>query len=292
MQLAAPLAPHAKTITLSDGMRIVLADSAEPHKPALVLIHGLQDEADSWQRVFEPLTRTHRVVALDLPGFGRSDKSRRAYTIGLFAKTVLAVMTQLGIDRAALAGNSLGGMIAEHIALTQTPRVTALALLSGTLSITRHPPSNAGGIRQRLFANRIELQYFETLRRDPQAAYRTLKPYYRDLAGLPQTQRDFLFQRVNERVWDEPQRRAAFSVRNNMLPFFALNALRIRREIAKLRVPTQVIWGADNVIFPTANGPARAALQPGAVFHALPECGHLPQQEQPERVVEILASAR
>jgi pimeloyl-ACP methyl ester carboxylesterase len=203
---------------------------------------------------------------------------------------VLDVMTQLGIDKTALAGNSLGAMVAEYVALTHAPRVTQLALLSGTLSITQPPAGPPGGLLKRLFADRLEKRYFAQLRADPQAAYATLQPYYHDLAALPEQQRAFLFQRVNERVWDEAQRRAARSVRNAMPLFFAQHMLQIKRGVAALRIPTQIIWGANDVIFATANGPARAARQSGAQYHELAQCGHLPQQEQPMQIVHTLCA--
>jgi pimeloyl-ACP methyl ester carboxylesterase len=288
MQYADAFVPFGATVAFEDGTSVAVADTGERDKPALVLIHGLQDEADSWQRLLPMLRDRFRIIAPDLPGHGRSDKRARRYTIPFLADAVLQTMTRLGVGQAVLAGNSLGAMIAEYIALTQTPRVSRLVLISGTLAITKQPPSGNSGLMDRLFADRAERAYFARLRADPDAAYDTLRPYYADLDALPEGQRAFLRMRVNERVNDEAQRRAAFSIRSNMAWFFVRNLVTIRRKIAHLKVPTQIIWGADDVVFPTANGPARKALQPNADYVALPDCGHLPQQERPDDVAAVL----
>jgi pimeloyl-ACP methyl ester carboxylesterase len=288
MQYADALAPYGVTVTLDDSSRIAVVDTGNRDKPALVLIHGLQDEADSWQRLVPLLRDRFRIIAPDLPGFGRSDKRARRYTIPFLADAVLQTLTRLGVGQAVYAGNSLGAMIAEYIALTQAPRVTRLVLISGTLSITKQPPSSGGTVIDKLFAERAERAYFAKLRANPNAAYETLRAYYRNLDELPEAQRAFLFERVNARVNDEAQRRAAFSIRANMALFFVRNLAMIRRGTPKLSMPVSIVWGANDVVFPTSNGPARKALQAGAEYIELPECGHLPQQERPDDVAAVL----
>jgi pimeloyl-ACP methyl ester carboxylesterase len=288
MRYADSIAQFATTLTLDDGTSLALIDTAERDKPPLTLIHGLQDEADSWQRVVPLLRDRFRVIAPDLPGFGRSDKRARNYTIPFMADALLNMLTRLGISQTVLAGNSLGAMIAEYIALTQAPRVKRLVLISGTLAISKPPPSTSGGLLSRLFAERNERAYFAKLRANPQAAFETLRPYYADLDALPEAQREFLFERVSARVNDDAQRRAAFSVRGALPWFFARNLALIRRGVPKLAMPVTIVWGANDQIFPTANGPARAALQPGAEYLELPACGHLPQQERPDDVAAVL----
>jgi pimeloyl-ACP methyl ester carboxylesterase len=288
MQYADALAPYGTTVALDDDTQIAVVDTANRDKPALMLLHGLQDEADSWQRLVPLLRDRFRIIAPDLPGFGRSDKRARRYTIPFLADAVLQTATRLGVGQAVYAGNSLGAMIAEYIALTQAPRVTRLVLISGTLSITKQPPSSGGSLINRVFADRAERAYFDKLRADPNAAFETLRAYYHDLDGLPEAQRTFLFRRVNARVNDEAQRRAAFSIRANMALFFVRNLAMIRRGVPKLGMPVSVVWGANDAIFPTANGPARKALQAGAEYIELPDCGHLPQQERPDDMAAVL----
>lgn len=293
MQPLPALAPFARRVALAQHkITIFLYDTYPDDQQSipLLLVHGLGDEADTWRHVLPTLAAQRRVLALDLPGFGRSDKRKRRYAVDFFASAVLAWLDALGLARVALAGNSLGGMVSEFIALTQPQRVRGLTLIAGTLAITQQPAGPRGSVLRRLFAAWLDKRYFQKLRRSPQAAFDTLRPYYASLQTLPQADRDFLFQRVNERVWDESQRLAALSVQMNFVPFFMRHMVRIRREVPGLTVPTQVLWGAQDVIFPLANGPARAQMQAGARYIEIPDAGHLPQQEQPERVLAALGA--
>src|SRR5919107_2659723 len=83
----------------------------------LVLLHALGESALDWRWVLPCLSRTHRVYAVDLPGFGYSGKPSAAYSPAFFARFVGAYLDALGLERAALVGNSLGGLVALRLAL-------------------------------------------------------------------------------------------------------------------------------------------------------------------------------
>ncbi|MCX6019542.1 MAG: alpha/beta fold hydrolase [Chloroflexi bacterium] len=289
MRFADALAPFAHSVTISNGTHVTYADSAPAsHMETVLLVHGLQDEADTWRSVFTPLARSHRVVAPDLPGFGRSNKPHRRYDIGFFADSLLALLDTLQIERAHLVGNSLGAMICEYLALTQPARAHSLTLVDGTLIISAPPPTTPGALLRSIFADWFDRRFFAQLRRSPDAAFATLHPYYAALDALPAAERAFLYQRVNERVWDEQQRLAALSTRNSLTTFVLRNTNRMRALATKSTVPTTVIWGASDRLLPRANGVARAALQPGARFFEITNAGHLPHQEQPEAFLQAL----
>ncbi len=294
---APQLAPHAQTLQLAGVGPIFYYDSRHAtsapsvHQTA-ILIHGLQDEADSWRHIFGPLAQDYRVLALDLPGFGRSDKAQRRYTLPFFAHAVLQFMDALKLMHATLIGNSMGAMTAELVALMHPARVSRLVLIDGTLKIVARPRT-AVGLLPQLFPAYYNRRYFDVLRGDPQMAYNTLRPYYADLDGLPQADQDFLYQRVNERVWDEGQRLAALSVQTAMAPFFITQLPRWQRAIVHSPVPTQVIWGAQDAILSLRNGQARVAQQrlltrTATQPNVIPDAGHLPHQERPEAVLDIL----
>jgi len=286
MAPAAQLAPYAKTIALPDlDLNVFYFEAGAQHRRPLILIHGLQDEADTWRHVFEPLAQRYRVIAPDLPGFGRSDKPRRLYDVFFYVRALLALMDALNVSYADLVGSSLGAIIAEVLALTHPARASRLILLDGTLNIVEQPAVNP---LQLLLLPIADRRYFEALRRAPQAAYDSLRPYYADLDALPQADRDFLSQRVNARVWDEPQRLAALSIRLRLPWFLAFSARRLVRRIPTMPVPTLVIWGEQDRILPIGNGITRAALQPRTHLVRVPRAGHLPHQEQPVVVLEAL----
>jgi len=289
MQPAPQLAPFSRQISLSAPRALVQVFDAGPRdRPTILLIHGLQDEADTWRHVFGPLAQTHRVIALDLPGFGRSDKARRNYGVPFYADVVGSVLDTLGIYYATLVGNSMGAMIAEHVALVSPGRVARLVLADGTLRIVERPPSAKTSLGRMLFANSYDRRYFEALRKSPQAAFDSLEPYYASLMALPSPERNFLFQRVNERVWDEDQRFASLTIQTGFVRYFVTQVRHLLPHIPRLTIPTQVIWGECDAIVPISNGRARASAQPKATFTLIPGAGHLPHQEQPQAFLSAL----
>lgn len=105
----------------------------EGRGPATVLVHGLGGFAESWRHNIPELARHGRVIALDLPGFGRSGKPRRAYTLDFLARALDGLLGALGVDTVRLVGHSLGGAVAARFALEHPGRVERLAFLGAAV---------------------------------------------------------------------------------------------------------------------------------------------------------------
>jgi pimeloyl-ACP methyl ester carboxylesterase len=105
----------------------------EGRGPATVLVHGLGGFAESWRHNVPELARHGRVIALDLPGFGRSGKPRRAYTLDFLAQALDRFLRALGVDTVRLVGHSLGGAVAARFALEHPGRVERLAFLGAAV---------------------------------------------------------------------------------------------------------------------------------------------------------------
>jgi len=86
--------------------------------PAVVLLHGLGGFAESWRRTVEALAPRYTVIAVDLPGFGRSAKPRARYSLGFFANALGGFLDGLGLGSVSLVGHSLGGAVAVAFSLT------------------------------------------------------------------------------------------------------------------------------------------------------------------------------
>jgi pimeloyl-ACP methyl ester carboxylesterase len=114
-----------------DGLSVHYVE--EGHGPATALIHGLGGFAESWRHNIPELARHSRVIALDLPGFGRSGKPRRAYTAGFLARALDGFLRALGVEQVRLVGHSLGGVVASRYALEYPGRVERLALLGAAV---------------------------------------------------------------------------------------------------------------------------------------------------------------
>jgi pimeloyl-ACP methyl ester carboxylesterase len=121
---------HARLSTLEAG-----------RGPAILAVHGLGGTKGSFLPTVAALSQGFRVIALDLPGFGDSDKPiGAAYDAPFFARTVIDLLDTLGLDRVHLIGNSLGGRVALEVGLRQPERVDRLALLAPSLAWRRGRP--------------------------------------------------------------------------------------------------------------------------------------------------------
>jgi pimeloyl-ACP methyl ester carboxylesterase len=283
----AELQAFSHEICVDGGLRLHYYEAGAPGAPARILIHGLGDEADTWRHVLLPLSHQCRVLALDLPGFGRSDRPRRAYTLAFFARTVADLLAERGIVRATLVGSSLGAAIAQRLALARPDLVERLILIGGALPIeTRRP---AGPLWWFLTPGVGEAAY-TSLRRSQDQAYATLRPYYADLDALPPEDRAFLRERVWARVWNAGQRRAFLSALRWLAIEAAFRAPALRERLAQLATPTLLICGDSDRIVPRAAVEHMAALLPTARLQVIAGCGHLPQQEQPAALIAAINS--
>lgn len=113
---------------LNNDQQIAYIDEGEG--PAVILIHGLGSYIPTWKQNVPVLTKAHRIIALDLPGYGKSSKEVDQVTIPFFAETVAALQDSLRIDQAVWAGHSMGGQIALRGALTYPDKISRLVLLA------------------------------------------------------------------------------------------------------------------------------------------------------------------
>lgn len=277
---------YARTVRLpQQGLALHVYDAGAETATPMLLIHGLGDEADTWRHVVAPLSADRRVIALDLPGFGRSDKPDRAYTVPFFQDTVIELLDVLAVPRAILIGHSLGAVIAHHVALNHPDRVERLVLISGALAAR----SQEIDIAMLLFlVPGLGEWLYTRLRRDPNAAYRTLELNYAHLDQLPEADRKFLFQRVNERVWSDGQRRAFFSTFRNMARWLPGQQRDLAPRLSKLGVPTLAVWGEADRVNSPKNAHVLAQAQPAAQLVLVPGAGHNLQQENPGAVIDAI----
>ena len=279
------LAPLGRHVSVSGGRLLFVFEAGDAAAPALVLLHGLGDEADSWRHVIQPLAEHNHVIAPDLPGFGRSDPLAR-YSLPTLRDALLALLDALKLSGVTLVGNSLGAILAQHIAAAVPDRVTGLVLVDGLLKARAAKISwPALVMALPYFGNRI----YTAFRRDPQAAYDSLRPFYANLDALPEPDRKFLFQRVNERVWSDSQRRAYLELYRDLAFSAPLQASAVTTALAKLAATPRLIWGELDNIMPIAAARAFISVEPAARLTVIPGAGHLPHQEQPAAFLSALA---
>ena len=155
-----PGEPSKATFAKIEGARIRYLDTekdeTEHKKPPVVLVHGFASSLDVWATVVPTLKTTHRVVALDLKGFGWSDRPEGDYSPTAEARIVLGLMTQLGIAKAAVVGHSWGTSVTLATALLAPERVERIALYGAWVYEEQQPLffqwSRAPGVGEALFA--------------------------------------------------------------------------------------------------------------------------------------------
>lgn len=280
------LDPYIQTVELTQsGIRLFYYHVQKRDSPAILMLHGLGDDADTWRHLVEPLSAYARLVVPDLPGFGRSEKPDIDYTIPFLCDTAIELLDTLDIEKAIVIGNSLGAIIAQKMALDHPDRIASLVLVDGMLfaSDQRLSPHNL----QMLTPGLGEWTYNQ-LRKNPQDAYDTLIPYYFDLDALPAEERDFLFQRVNQRVWDDRQRDAYFSVLRSMASYVVKAQSGLAEKLSKSKVPTLILWGEEDVLFSIKNARRLVEIQPSAMLVTFPEAGHSCHQEKPHELLQAI----
>lgn len=234
----------------------------------LVLVHGLGYARWGWEPVADRLAEGFEVVLLDNRGIGESDAPPGPYSVAEMAGDVLQVLDEAGIARAHLLGTSLGGMIAQEIALTAPERVERLVLVCTT-------PGGAGAapmpeVTLRLIAEAPALDPLVALRRFVENA---LAP------GAP----DELVERIlAHRI------RTAQPFEAWLAQATAGQAFDAWDSLPKLEVPALVLHGTADVVVDPGNADLLAARIPGAHLERFEGCGHLLFWEQPARFVEIV----
>jgi len=302
MKPFATLAPFAREFTPRRGderrnstanFTIFAYDSntgATGGKTPIVLVHGLGDEADSWRHIFAPLAADRRVVAPDLPGFGRSRARTRGCrrdraNLSLHAKAILSVLEETG--PAILVGSSLGAAVIELAAFERPDLTRALVFVDGGL------PSG-GKLSAGLLLSLMPFvgkRGYSAYRRNHDAAYRSLGPYYSSLEGLPEKDRAFLRERVIDRVESDAQMNAYFSSFRSYVATAAFRASHFTHGLSGLTargIPMLAMWGSDDHIIPIASLDALAGAIPSLERMIIPGAGHLPHQERPRETIAAI----
>ena len=280
------LEKYSKEFTLKNkDLTIFYFEAGQENSTSMILIHGLGDEADTWRYLIEPLATIFHVYAVDLPGFGRSDKPDLDYSPQFFLSTINEFLEAVSINKVIMVGSSLGAILSQGFALQYPEKVSGLILLGGALI------QNDGKLDLSFKLMQIPLLgewLYTRLRKDPQAAFDSLRNVYHDLDNLPKADREFLFQRVNERVWSDGQKQAYFSTLRNLTDWVKQSQKGLAERLERINMPTLVIHGEFDQLFSAEKAEIVAEVQSNAVLVQIQGAGHLPQQEVPSEVVNEL----
>ncbi len=240
--------------------------------PAVLLLHGL---AGSWQNFLDnllPLAKRHRVIAVDLPGFGASPLPPWPITIPAYAAHLDALARQLDLGDTTIVGNSMGGLIAAQLALDGAAWVRRLVLVSaaGISHATMSPRPFEIVARASDAVGGRGLEFRKRMLRRPRVRWGAFRNvFYRPL----ELRSEFLYEQWNPALRPPGMQAATAS----------LFGFDIRERLGAINLPTLLVWGRNDRIVSVADAPGYAERIPGARLVVFDRCGHLPMAERPDR---------
>ncbi len=231
--------------------------------PAVLLLHGYGSSLDIWlPRVLPRLARNHRVIAIDMKGFGFSGRPPGDYTPRAHARIAWSVLDKLGVKDVAIVGHSWGASVALRMALQRQKRVRRVALYAAYVYEEQVPSfflwARAAGVGETLFG----LYYRERIE---------------DRIALAYYDQSFVTQARIDRVEREMNRPGAVAA--------ALATARgqryaaVQRRYQSIKRPVLLLWGDNDVVTPVNFGQRLVSQLPDATLKRYPRCGHLPMVE-------------
>jgi pimeloyl-ACP methyl ester carboxylesterase len=263
---------HLRWVRIQDRWMNVLDYGSGP---PLLFIHGLSGCWQNWLENIPYFARGHRVIAMDLPGFGRSEMPAEPISMSGYADTIDALMTELGIDSAQFVGNSMGGFIGAEVAIQYPARVERLVLVAAAgLSIEFIRSQRKQGLRHQA-ENVVFFQLgWIASRSHTVAARRRL--------------RTALLLLVAAHPGKLPPALTIEQVEGSGKPGFsdALGAMLdypLRDRLEKIACPTFIVWGDKDRLVPVRDAAIFEKLIPDARAVIYKDTGHITMMERPAR---------
>jgi pimeloyl-ACP methyl ester carboxylesterase len=246
--------------------------------PPLLFVHGLSGAWQNWLENIPHFAKSHRVVALDLPGFGSSPMPPWEISIPAYGRFLRDFCERLGIERCSLVGNSMGGFIATEVAITDPERVDDLVLVSAagiTWASARREPAAVIARMGRAAGPLLLRFHMQGIRRP-----RLRKGYFQGVFYDPDAVR-------REVLWE------------NIVPalqspgyYDAMTTLwgyDIRDRLEEIEVPTLIVWGRNDRVVPVPAALSyKKRIGDNAELLIFDRCGHVPQMEHPARFNRVV----
>jgi non-heme chloroperoxidase len=252
------------TTRLGTGPLVHYAEQGDPGGEPIVFVHPHADSWFSFSRVLSLLPARYHAYALDQRGHGDSERPACCYGIDDLAADIVAFLDAVGITRATLVGHSASGFIVRRVAETHPDRVARLVLINGAVAL----PTQV----------RREMQAAVRALRDP-LPVAFVRELHASVAHVP------LPEPIFERLVAQSLKAPARVWRDGLEGLLGFDDA---AELGRIVAPTLLMWGERDGLFSQEEQKRLAAAIPGARLRTIPETGHSPHLERPERVADGL----
>lgn len=241
----------------------------------LVLVSGLGYSAWQWHRMIPFLAEHFQVVTFDNRGVGQSDKPAGPYTAQMLAADTVGLLDALGIDKAIVAGHSMGGFVAQALALDFPQKVSKLILCSTNFGGPRHVPVTPDALKVLTDVTSDALTRFKN------GLVVSTAPGWAE--KNPEMLQKWIEWRVANPI--EPVHyQAQLAIGLALLP----EAAAFEQRLPGISVPTLILFGAHDKVVPPANADLLAKQVSGSQTRILPDAGHFFPIEAPEEAAHVI----
>jgi pimeloyl-ACP methyl ester carboxylesterase len=242
-----------------------------------VFIHGLAGCWQNWLENIPHFARGHRVIAMDLPGFGESELPHDGISIPGYGRFIDAFLGEIGVERAAVVGNSMGGFIAAEVAISHPSRVARLALVSAAGVVHVRPTELAVVKRLARFFHYGTARVIA--RREHWVRRRGMRRMF--MYGIAQHP-DLLQPELCYEI-------ASGGGKEGFLDaFWAVLDYDFRDRLPEITRPALIVWGRDDRIVPVGGAYEYERLIPGSRRVIFEDTGHVPMIERPAAFNQLL----
>ncbi len=253
-----------------DGLKVRYLESGKGKNRHVLFIHGLGSAADRWMKIPDALSSDFHSVAIDLPGFGESDKPANIdYTIEQFKQFLILFQKKISIhdEKTSLIGHSLGGYIASEIAIQNQNQVEQLVLIDSSGMLNQPTPILEEYLNAAMNPSKNNVRKaFEKMVADP--------------SRIPTQLVDGFIRRINM-----PNAQYAFksTLANSVKTQIGLDRLRQINNI-----PTLILWGIHDKVIPLDHSKLFNEAIDNSKLEIIDDAGHAPFAEKPDQVCDIL----
>jgi len=253
-----------------NGLKIRYLESGKGNDRHVLFIHGLGSSADRWLGIPGALSTNFHTIALDLPGFGESDKpATMDYTIENFKETIVEFMNKIAINdgKTSIVGHSLGGYIAAEVTIEVKSQVERLVLIDSSGMLKKPTPLLEEYLKVAIYPTKDKVRkVFEQMVADP--------------TRIPSKLVEGFITRINL-----ANAKYAFksTLENSANTQVGLGRLKLIGDI-----PTLILWGSEDKVIPTEHSRLFKEGIANSHIEIILDAGHAPFAEKPEQICEIL----